>query len=65
MSGRSVEHATFVVEREYEASPERAFAAWADPKPRSGSGRFSLAVQPGARSSRSASSTIKPSGPRT
>ena len=32
MSGRSVEHATFVVERKYEASPERAFAAWADPK---------------------------------
>ena len=32
MSGRSVEHATFVVEREYEASPERAFAAWADPE---------------------------------
>jgi uncharacterized protein YndB with AHSA1/START domain len=31
MSGRSVEHATFVVERKYEASPERAFAAWADP----------------------------------
>ena len=32
MSGRSVEHATFVVERRYEASPERAFAAWADPE---------------------------------
>ncbi len=32
MSGRSVEHATFVVKRQYEASPERAFAAWADPK---------------------------------
>lgn len=32
MSGRSVEHATFVVEREYEASSERAFAAWADPE---------------------------------
>jgi uncharacterized protein YndB with AHSA1/START domain len=30
MSGRSVEHGTFVVERKYEASPERAFAAWAD-----------------------------------
>ena len=29
MSRRSVEHATFVVERKYEASPERAFAAWA------------------------------------
>ena len=32
MNGRSVEHATFVVERKYEASPERAFAAWADPE---------------------------------
>ena len=32
MSGRSVEHATFVVERRYEASRERAFAAWADPE---------------------------------
>ncbi len=32
MSGRSVEHATFVVERKYEVSPERAFAAWADPE---------------------------------
>ena len=32
MSGRSVQHATFVVEREYEVSPERAFAAWADPE---------------------------------
>jgi uncharacterized protein YndB with AHSA1/START domain len=30
MSGRSVEHASFVVERTYEALPERAFAAWAD-----------------------------------
>jgi uncharacterized protein YndB with AHSA1/START domain len=32
MSGRSVEHAAFVVERKYEVSPERAFAAWADPE---------------------------------
>jgi uncharacterized protein YndB with AHSA1/START domain len=32
MSGRSVEHATFVVERKYEVSPGRAFAAWADPE---------------------------------
>lgn len=31
MSGGSVEHATFVVERRYKVSPERAFAAWADP----------------------------------
>jgi uncharacterized protein YndB with AHSA1/START domain len=31
MSERSVEHATFVVERRYDASPERVFAAWAEP----------------------------------
>jgi uncharacterized protein YndB with AHSA1/START domain len=30
MSERSVEHATLVIERSYEASPERTFAAWAD-----------------------------------
>jgi uncharacterized protein YndB with AHSA1/START domain len=30
MSERSVEHATFVIERRYPASPERTFAAWAD-----------------------------------
>jgi uncharacterized protein YndB with AHSA1/START domain len=28
---RSVTHATFVVERRYDASPARVFAAWADP----------------------------------
>ena len=32
MSGRSVEHATFVVERTYSVSAERTFAAWADPE---------------------------------
>jgi uncharacterized protein YndB with AHSA1/START domain len=32
MSGRPVEHATFVVDRKYKVSPERAFAAWADPE---------------------------------
>ena len=30
MSERSVQHATFVVERTYDASPSRTFAAWAD-----------------------------------
>ena len=30
MSDRSVEHSTLVLERRYAASPERAFAAWAD-----------------------------------
>jgi uncharacterized protein YndB with AHSA1/START domain len=28
---RSVEHATFTIERSYEAPPEQVFAAWADP----------------------------------
>ncbi len=31
MTERSVTHATFVVERLYDASPARVFAAWADP----------------------------------
>jgi uncharacterized protein YndB with AHSA1/START domain len=31
MTERSVTHATFVVERTYDASPPRVFAAWADP----------------------------------
>jgi uncharacterized protein YndB with AHSA1/START domain len=31
MSERSVTHATFVVERVYDASPSRVFVAWADP----------------------------------
>lgn len=31
MSERSVTHATFVVERHYDATPARVFAAWADP----------------------------------
>jgi uncharacterized protein YndB with AHSA1/START domain len=30
MSQRSVEHATFALERTYDASPDRVFAAWAD-----------------------------------
>jgi uncharacterized protein YndB with AHSA1/START domain len=31
MSDRSVVHATFAIERTYEAAPERVFAAWAEP----------------------------------
>jgi uncharacterized protein YndB with AHSA1/START domain len=31
MTERSVEHASFVVERTYDASPARVFAAWASP----------------------------------
>ena len=32
MSDRSIEYATFVVERVYDASPDRTFAAWSDPR---------------------------------
>lgn len=32
MTERSISHGTFVVERSYPASPQRVFAAWADPK---------------------------------
>jgi uncharacterized protein YndB with AHSA1/START domain len=35
MSERSVEHATFVVERAYDAPPDRVFAAWSDPRAKS------------------------------
>jgi uncharacterized protein YndB with AHSA1/START domain len=31
MSERSVEHASFTLERRYDAAPPRVFAAWADP----------------------------------
>jgi uncharacterized protein YndB with AHSA1/START domain len=31
MSERSIEHATFTVERVYDASPDWTFAAWSDP----------------------------------
>jgi uncharacterized protein YndB with AHSA1/START domain len=32
MTERSVTHSTFVVERTYDASPARVFAAWAEPE---------------------------------
>lgn len=32
MSDRSVTHATFVIERTYEATPARVFAAWSEPE---------------------------------
>ena len=32
MTERSVRHASFVVERRYDAAPRRVFAAWADPE---------------------------------
>ena len=35
MTERSTEHATFVIDRTYDASPARVFAAWADPAAKS------------------------------
>jgi uncharacterized protein YndB with AHSA1/START domain len=32
MNKRSTQHTTFVVDRSYDASPARVFAAWADPE---------------------------------
>jgi len=54
MSERSVEHATFVVERRYDASPERVFAAWSDPEAKarwfgSAKDRFELDFRVGGR----------------
>jgi uncharacterized protein YndB with AHSA1/START domain len=57
MTQRSVTHATFVVERTYQASPARVFAAWADPAakarwfgaPEEGTSEFELDFQVGGR----------------
>jgi uncharacterized protein YndB with AHSA1/START domain len=57
MSQRSVEHATFVIERNYDASPSRVFAAWADPgakarwfgPPDDSQGEFELDFRVGGR----------------
>jgi uncharacterized protein YndB with AHSA1/START domain len=58
MTERSVTHATFVVERTYDASPARVFAAWADPAIKArwfagpeewGPGRHELDFQVGGR----------------
>jgi uncharacterized protein YndB with AHSA1/START domain len=57
MTERSVEHATFVIERTYDASPSRVFAAWADPaakgrwfgSPDQGVTEFELDFQVGGR----------------
>jgi uncharacterized protein YndB with AHSA1/START domain len=57
MTERSVEHATFVVERTYDAAPARVFAAWADPtakgrwfgEPDQGGGAFELDFRVGGR----------------
>lgn len=45
MTQRSITHATFVLERSYDATPARAFAAWADPKAKAR--WFPAAAEPG------------------
>jgi uncharacterized protein YndB with AHSA1/START domain len=56
MTERSVEHATFVIERSYDAEPARVFAAWAEPEakarwfgPAEGSGEHELEFRIGGR----------------
>jgi uncharacterized protein YndB with AHSA1/START domain len=57
MSERSVTHSTFVVERTYDASPDRVFAAWAQPTakarwfgvPDDDTGEYELDFQIGGR----------------
>jgi uncharacterized protein YndB with AHSA1/START domain len=56
MSQRSVEHATFVLERTYDASPDRVFAAWSDPEAKArwfdgSDGEFELDFRVGGRES--------------
>jgi uncharacterized protein YndB with AHSA1/START domain len=54
---RSVNHSTFVVERTFDASPQRVFAAWADPEakvrwfgnPDQGVAEYQLDFQVGGR----------------
>lgn len=54
---RSVNHSTFVVERTFDASPQRMFAAWADPEakarwfgnPDQGVAEYQLDFQVGGR----------------
>ncbi len=48
MTDRSVTHATFSLERVYDAPPDRVFGAWADPAVKTR--WFSGAVDPGAPS---------------
>ncbi|HVR05249.1 MAG TPA: SRPBCC domain-containing protein, partial [Solirubrobacteraceae bacterium] len=56
-TARSAEHATFTIERVYDAAPERVFAAWAEPEakenwfgpPASAGGERSLDFQVGGR----------------
>jgi uncharacterized protein YndB with AHSA1/START domain len=58
-SERSVTHDTFVIERDYDASPERAYAAWAEPEekarwfPMSGDDGYEFDFRVGGRESAS------------
>jgi uncharacterized protein YndB with AHSA1/START domain len=58
MTERSVTHATFAIERSYDAAPARVFAAWADPAAKARwfagpddweSGRYELEFRVGGR----------------
>ena len=58
MTERSVTHSTFVIERSYDASPGRVFAAWSDPEAKArwfgppdedGSGEYELDFRVGGR----------------
>ena len=53
MTERSTQHATFVIERVYEATPARVFHAWADPKAKAAG---SPAPTPGKRARTSSTS---------
>lgn len=67
MTGHSVQHATFVIERIYDAPPARVFRAWADPAAKSTwfrgpgdwtSSRYTLDFRVGGREG----STVGPKG---
>lgn len=55
MTERSVTHATFVLERRYDAPPSRVYAAWADPEAKArwfggaGEGEFDMDFRVGGR----------------
>jgi uncharacterized protein YndB with AHSA1/START domain len=52
MTERSVTHSTFAIERTYEASPARVFAAWSDPEAKArwfGASDFELDFRIGGR----------------